>query len=366
MNKYFSVYLDFIRFFAACFVVVYHSNLRDVVRTILPLANYGHEAVIVFFVLSGFVIAYVTNEKEKTPREYIIARVSRIYSLAIPAIILTPILDIAGQSFNSAFYDGQTAHSLPAVRVLSSLLFTNEIWDVSIMYFSNIPYWSLCYEVWYYVLFGVWCFSSRKYRNVAVAAICLFVGPKVLLLLPVWLLGVLLYRWQTIRNLPEGLSWTGLAASLVAFAAYFHFDLTHVLARIVASWVGPYWDRELAFSRFFLGDWILGPIVFLHFASVRRIIHRFSSMTVALESVARSLSQYTFSIYIFHRPLLLFWAAVINASPIGYGFYAAVMVVTAGSVILLGLVTERRRYQIRRLLAGLSVRGRRPTTPRAA
>ena len=52
----------------------------------------------VFFVLSGFVIAYVSEQKEHTLREYSISRLARLWSVAVPALILTIALDQLGRA----------------------------------------------------------------------------------------------------------------------------------------------------------------------------------------------------------------------------------------------------------------------------
>jgi peptidoglycan/LPS O-acetylase OafA/YrhL len=57
------------------------------------LGGLGAEAVDVFFVLSGFVIGYATDSRERTPLTYAINRLARIYSVAIPALAATFILD---------------------------------------------------------------------------------------------------------------------------------------------------------------------------------------------------------------------------------------------------------------------------------
>ena len=97
MRKEFSLYLDLVRFLAAVTVVIYHSNYRELIPASLPIRNAGHSAVIVFFVLSGFVVAYVVDTKERTALEYWSSRLSRIYSVAVPAVILTLILDNIGE-----------------------------------------------------------------------------------------------------------------------------------------------------------------------------------------------------------------------------------------------------------------------------
>jgi hypothetical protein len=45
--------------------------------------------------------------------------------------------------------------------------------------------------VWYYILFGLWCYRRSRVLLLACAVLA---GPRVLLLLPVWLLGVWLQR----------------------------------------------------------------------------------------------------------------------------------------------------------------------------
>ena len=44
MNRAFSIYLDLVRFLAACLVYLYHSNQRLLSTEILPVSNYGHSS----------------------------------------------------------------------------------------------------------------------------------------------------------------------------------------------------------------------------------------------------------------------------------------------------------------------------------
>ena len=126
MNKGFSVYLDLVRFIAACLVYFYHSNQRLLVEEILPASNFGHSSVIVFFVLSGFVIAYVTDTKENTWTSYCASRLSRVYSVAVPAIVLTLTLDTVGRKLLPELYAGYPYDQF-LTRLLGSLLFANPL-----------------------------------------------------------------------------------------------------------------------------------------------------------------------------------------------------------------------------------------------
>ena len=35
-----------------------------------------------------------------------------------------------------------------------------QVWTIFDYHLSNVPYWSLNYRVWYYVLFGIYCFVA--------------------------------------------------------------------------------------------------------------------------------------------------------------------------------------------------------------
>jgi peptidoglycan/LPS O-acetylase OafA/YrhL len=100
----------------------------------------GHEAVVIFFVLCGFVIAFVADTRETDFRGFMVARGARIFSVAIPAIILTALLDYAGLYIHEAVYpEGYRAWDYTAVRVITSSLFLNEIWTLGIQLFTNVP-----------------------------------------------------------------------------------------------------------------------------------------------------------------------------------------------------------------------------------
>ena len=133
-DRPFSVYLDLVRFFAALLVYIYHSNNTFVIKSGLPLSNYGHDSVIVFFVLSGFVIAFVTATKETTWQSYCASRIARVFSVALPAILLTLVLDTFGRGFNPGLY-AEYPYDQFLLRIGASLLMLNEVWFISITSF---------------------------------------------------------------------------------------------------------------------------------------------------------------------------------------------------------------------------------------
>lgn len=107
MSPALSCYLDGMRLLAAMLVYLSHANaswLTGNLPVLWRISNLGNEAVMMFFVLSGFVIAFVTDKKEHTAREYLLSRFARLYSVAIPAIVLAFVSDSIGQSLSPSTY----------------------------------------------------------------------------------------------------------------------------------------------------------------------------------------------------------------------------------------------------------------------
>ena len=130
MRREISVYLDAARFGAAVLVFIGHVNGVSN-NAFGKIGHLAPDAVAIFFVLSGFVIAFVTSRREQSWQSYAEARAVRIYSVAILAIFVTIDADFVRSNFlpsasatPAAFFDpGHLA------SVVSSLLFTGEFWN---------------------------------------------------------------------------------------------------------------------------------------------------------------------------------------------------------------------------------------------
>src|SRR6476661_139369 len=155
MTPSFSVYLEIIRITATLLVFVAHSSsFYQPLAALNEEAKLGRDGVVIFFVLSGYVISWCASEKERSPLVFAINRASRIYSVAIPAILLG-----AMSSLFIAYYTG--SHEIdypfqkPWLYLPIYLSFIGNFWSLNEVPPQNFPYWSLNYEVWYYVIFGV-------------------------------------------------------------------------------------------------------------------------------------------------------------------------------------------------------------------
>ena len=80
--------------------------------------------------LSGFVITYAAEERERSAQTFAINRMARIYSVALPALILTFVLDEIGRSMNPDAYSGWMVYVPDHIpwQFLNSVFFTNEVW----------------------------------------------------------------------------------------------------------------------------------------------------------------------------------------------------------------------------------------------
>lgn len=354
MTRWFSLYLDVIRLAAASFVVYAHTNVRFLIPEKLPLAEFAHSAVTVFFVLSGFVVAFVVDKRENSPSVYAASRMARILSLSVLAVLLTPLIDVIGRSAAPELYLKTIPSDFALLRIGASLVFLAEVWTISITTFSNVPYWSLNYEVWYYVLFGIYCFVAPGRRWLLIAGICLLLGPKVVLMAPCWLAGVLAYRWQVAGKLALGPAVLLWGASLAAFLGYHHFDLMRAFSEgVVLPYLGEWAHTQLHFSRYFAADWLLSAIIVANFLAARRITAALPDLKPGALGWVGFVGGLTYALYIIHFPFVYMWGALLNAWPPGPGKYFATLALALASVAAVAYLGEWIRPRLRQAFEAL-------------
>lgn len=339
-----SYYLDLARISAAFVVVLHHVFEAPFHEGSWSFP--GRPAVMVFFVISGFVIAYSTDGQTDW-RRYAVARLARIYSVAVPALVLSALLLLLQDNWPGL---PATGVDKPAIRFAVSLLFINQFWNLTVGALTNGPYWSLCYEVWYYVLFGVIVFGRGAGRWIAVVGLLLLVGPRILLLLPIWFLGVATYFMMK-RSQPLGpvasrlLFW--LCLSLLVWCLWKGSPADALTEHVKQSLTDGYWTLGgwrvfIGGESRFLSDWLLG----LLFAGTVLGSRGAGSASAAVSLWRRSVqacSGYTFSLYLFHVPVLIFahalFAHLLPKPAVPWVMLALIVL----AVALLGRVTEHRK-----------------------
>jgi peptidoglycan/LPS O-acetylase OafA/YrhL len=177
-----------------------------------------------------------------------------------------------------------------------SALFLDQSWALEIYPFAVGPYWSLCYEVAYYLIFGLFVFSTGWIRLPFVIAGCAIAGPKILILLPCWLFGVAAYKLRERALGKYGDLATAIGAPLLLVVA-FHFGLKNI-ANDLSESVSAFRYRP---SDGFVRDWLVAGTFAIHLWAMCRISVVFPPI---LKSTSRKLADMSFSLYLPHLPLL--------------------------------------------------------------
>lgn len=346
MNKTYSIALDGLRLLAAVLVFVHHSEqiLQD--RRLSFLASFGHDAVVFFFLLSGFVIAFVTQTREHDLKAFAIARLARLYSVVLPTIALVVVLALIGNAAQWRPYLENNASWPYALG--SSLLLANQTWVMPASLPQNVSYWSVSYEACYYLLFGLMFYLKGPLRLVTVGAALLLAGPRIILLLPLWLGGVALYRCSAQR---PSRRLAGYAMLLAAGAVYGWLRLRNVddaLDALLAERLGGEHAANtlLGYSKHFLSDYVKGAVFGTLLLGLHHVLPDFRTLIERVARPVRACAAYTFTLYLLHYPLLVFFAAMGCDT-------AASMGLTLAAIAIIGHVTERKKAALARAFGKL-------------
>lgn len=364
MNKALSTYLNALRGLAALLVVLSHlgqGRLDSAPFRWIHDLDLGHDAVILFFVLSGYVIAY-SMERRPDARDFALARASRLLSTLVPLLVIAPFLAWLGSTLDPALYADPTAFERGtsfARDLLETLTFTQEFAFQAVTYYGDVPLWSLSYEAAFYLMFGLAFYMNGPWRIAAIALFALAAGPKILLLAPVWSAGWALYRWRDRFALASGEAKLLLAASLLGLALYLigHARADQWLTGILqAHGIEPY---GLRFSRHFMSDYLLGLVICAHLVAARALLDDGFAWHRGIAALANWLAERSFAIYLFHFPLLYLIAAVIGQARHGLTGGLIMLAGALGGSAALASISDLRKREWRALLERLWNRAKR-------
>jgi peptidoglycan/LPS O-acetylase OafA/YrhL len=351
MNRSTSLYLDLVRPLAALAVLLYHVSDQNLTGGQLQfMSAAGFQAVDIFFVLSGFVIAHVHATKERHARLYFVSRIARIYSVAIPVLLLVAILDAIGLRETAAVYQGPFQSITPGL-LIRSVLFLGEQWNAHRFPGSDGPYWSLGFEIWYYVAFAAFVFVRGRARWLAAAAVLIFIGPKVAIMFPAWLMGVATYHLCQRRLVSNTAGWGLFILSLVLLAGFQAVPHSE-LQQFAAVSLSP--ERIASTAQ----DYFVAAVFCMNIIGFVAISERFASGLNRFAKPIRWISGGTFSIYLAHLPIMHILAASSpwpRSSP-----YTVILLVVVTPIACMAFaeISERRkdiwRKSIDRLLPGRS------------
>lgn len=350
MNRGLSIYLDLLRLVAAVEVFVFHlAGLPQTGVTRALWNAYGHEAVTIFFVLSGFVIRHAAATRDRNLQIFTISRLTRVYSVAIPALILTYVFDRIGHAADPAIYANLSPGGSPWLRLGIGAAMLNEAW-ASVQMLSNTPYWSISYEWWYYAIFAALFFLTGPWRIAMAILAALIAGPKILLMFPIWLIGWAAYSERVTEKAPRWLMWLLFLQPLLVAWLYEHYDWVHIGERLLTSVMShDQWRNGMAWSRFVLSDTALGLSIALHLVGAKRIGSSLESPLRPVETPVRWMAGRSFTLYLIHQPVILVTTALLAARVGGAARGPLVAAVSIAIVLAVATLTENQRYRLKLL-----------------
>lgn len=341
MNEAVSAKLDAFRFCAAiCVLAAHTSQLAYSGPGEGALVALGRLGVIAFFVLSGYVIAYVGEHKHADLNHFMIARLARLHSVFVPALCLTWIADLVGRNYDPGLYMNYPSPLAPrSLATLPAFLsFTYESFGVGLRWLSNGPLWSVAYEFWYYVLFGAAYFLRGTRRIVVVLLASLLAGYKVLLLLPLWVTGVLIFHArERLCRLPRSVALSSATCGLFAMVFLCHPIGFRALAPLRDFGTSTFGSN---YSAFLAWDLVIAiPVCMIMVLVIRPTCDK----PGPLLAVAKVLAAATFSVYCFHVPLLLLLRAIGAYRPDSPWSALAGAVLVLAACMVLSLATEAQK-----------------------
>ena len=320
------------------------------------VTGFAHQAVVVFFLISGWLVGGSLLNKMGQPRalaHYAIDRVSRLWTVLLPTFVLAVAFGIVSGTLNprSVDFSPDNAYSWTALAGNLAGLQT-----VSVPQFGdNYPLWSLANESWYYLLFPLLLLYMDGRHRILATAVMMFAAAllpfNILLYFSIWLLGAAFSRIR----LDCGAA-TRIALLLLLAALSVYFRLRGRNDDLVADSFG----QDLLLSLVFL------PLLASTVIPARPGV----PLLRPLRKAARVLSRFSFTLYVVHVPVIgmLHWLGLHlfgyqrldGDSVADLGAYLAMLAVVVGFAYGFYRLFEARTGQVRRALKKLLPRPAQP------
>ncbi len=291
------VSLDVVRGIAAILVMLVHtrdsafvdygelptSEHSAIIRGLFAITRVGHEAVLVFFVLSGFLVFGQVLQRASNGtfdlRSYAIGRLTRILIPLVPACLFTVCISYAlgGQGF-------------AVWQIVANVVGLNGVIAPTLSW--NAPLWSLAFEVWFYVLGGaLGCLIVSRYKSKAAILVLMLCAAVFSVLdaryLLFWMIaGMMAFQLDTRR---PGMQ-AAVGASICA-AGVILFELSSSSKSFTSFAIVPQAVAELLICAGFAST-----LPFLCGDALNRRL-------AFLNRPAKWISSISFTLYLFHYPI---------------------------------------------------------------
>lgn len=350
MRSAMSVYLDTLRWLAAVGVFLFHSGSFVAPWLLGVLRDQGSECVAVFFVLSGFVIRFVSLEKERSWPEYLRARAARLYSVTIIALVLTLGTDAIGTRINPEFYN-QSDWFNPDTSIgdiISYLTFTNEIWFRHSVVGSAQPYWSLGFEAAYYLFFATAVYVGGWRRVALVILWAAIAGPKIISALPLWLIGVATYEITRSESFNPRYPRLMGGALMIGSVVIYLLNKYELWSYGAGALFKPDSLQALLHSAGYMT--IVGAAVACNLVGFDMIARTGFRWSPIFSGTIRWLAGGSFTLYLVHEPLFALARAAYPNVTTQQGIGSVVMMGVFSITLLVAELGERRKILFRKLI----------------
>jgi peptidoglycan/LPS O-acetylase OafA/YrhL len=299
-------WLDWLRFSAALMVVAIHSrggnwvewarlteaSQTKLVALFFAMTRAGTEWVLVFFVLSGFLVGGKVIERLSDGSfdlpSYVIDRFTRIWTPLIPALCWSALV---------AYWVGKPISWFDLggnLLGLQGALFRN--------FAANMPLWSLGYEIWFYFLAGcvaVWLMAGTRGRIRAGCALVLgfavFTKMNEVFLFA-WIIGAATY-WLCNRPRRPLLA---AAGGMLVVTGFLSSQINSATISVnTSTWARYAPSNEVAILLLATGIAFVLPFL--------TQLKPESKFTESINALGGKLAAFSYTLYLTHYPVLYVW-----------------------------------------------------------
>lgn len=294
-----------------------HPNIA--IKAFYALTSFGHQAVMVFFVLSGYFVggAVLRAGAKFSWSSYLSSRLTRLWVVLIPCLIITwgvgqmlvhcaPAV-LAGANFD-LWHSGPKAgeYSADFSTLLANIFFLQTI--VSPVFGLNSPLWSLANEFWYYMLFPLLAVtlgfvgSGKNQARILALVFTMIIAwclpNEILYGFLIWMMGVVVYYLQpTIKEFSQNTMRILLFTALILLGLVLAYSKSTSNSQIMPLML----------------DFLVG----ITFAFLCLILTNKSSPKLRFSWLVKSslyLSEVSYSLYLSHFPIVVLIAATVYES----------------------------------------------------
>lgn len=297
--------------------------------------KFGHEAVILFFVLSGFVIHLKQAKQISTASnsfnlaDYLQKRALRIYPTLLFSLLLTYLLDLLwGEISKTYALENYTFGSF-----ISNLVLIPQ----SAAWGNNYPIWSLKHEWFFYLIYPLLLFLTQK-KVIYSFATCVVMLIWYIFKQDIPLVGMAAYTLT--------IWWMGVFTAETFYGRY-KLTLKHLVFLVPGSTILLFTklNQNLVGHDIIVGLLMTGVLAYILFSNsqiVQYICDKFLFF-----------GTFSYSIYLLHFPLMEFLKRLIllysakHALPFHFGFVIAGSVLSLLIIYVLYTATEKPSQRLK-------------------